>query len=282
MAGINRRTFAALAGGSIGLLASRAAWSQTAAGAPLQGQEYHVARTSDQQKPKVGMLLYPGLTLLDLVGPQTALNSSCDIHLIWRNKDLMISDTGVVVQADTSLDECPDDLDVLFIPGGPGQVAVMRDDAILRFIADRGQRAKYVTSVCSGALVLGAAGLLQGYDAATHWAAMRLLPLFGANPIEKRVVKDRNRITGGGVTAGLDFGLTLVAELAGEQTAKIQQLAMQYDPEPPFDVGVPAKAGPELTQDALAWMGAAGIDMRVVAAQAARDMGKYTAAANPI
>ncbi|KQN07158.1 glutamine amidotransferase [Sphingobium sp. Leaf26] len=278
---MNRRTFAALAGGSIALSASAIARSQAAA-APLQGKEYHVVRTTDRQKPKVGMLLYPGLTLLDLVGPQTALNSSCDIHLIWKNKDPMISDTGVVVQADTSLDECPDDLDVLFIPGGPGQVAVMRDDAMLRFIADRGERAKYVTSVCSGALVLGAAGLLQGYEAATHWAAMPLLPLFGAKPVDKRVVKDRNRMTGGGVTAGLDFGLTLVAELAGEQTAKIQQLAMQYDPEPPFDVGVPAKAGPELTQAAIAWMGGVGIDMRDVAAQAARDMGKYTATAKPI
>jgi cyclohexyl-isocyanide hydratase len=228
------------------------------------------------------MLLFPGLTLLDLVAPQTALNSSCDIHLVWKNKDLIISDSGVVLQPDTSLDECPEDLDILFVPGGPGQVAVMRDDETLRFIADRGERAKYVTSVCSGALVLGAAGLLQGYDAATHWAAMRLLPLFGANPVEERVVKDRNRITSGGVTAGLDFGLTLVAELAGEEAAKIQQLAMQYDPQPPFDVGVPAKAGPELTQAAIAGMIARGIDMRDVSQEAARDMQNYTRATKAV
>jgi cyclohexyl-isocyanide hydratase len=108
--------------------------------------------------------------------------------------------------------------------------------------------------VCTGALVLGAAGLLQGYRAGTHWAALRVLPLFGATPIADRVVVDRNRITAGGVTSGLDFGLHLVATLVGEDVAKIQQLAMQYDPQPPYDVGTPAKAGPELTNQATAWM----------------------------
>ncbi|WP_428156321.1 DJ-1/PfpI family protein [Brevundimonas sp.] len=281
MMDINRRAFAALAGSSIAISASGAAASQTAPVSTLQGREYHIVMTTDRPKPKVAMLMFPGLTLLDLAGPQAALSAVCDIHIVWKNKDLMVSDTGVLLQADTTFDECPEDLDVLFIPGGPGQVAVMRDDAMLRFLADRGERARYVTSVCSGALVLGAAGLLQGYDAATHWAAMPLLPLFGANPVEKRVVKDRNRMTGGGVTAGLDFGLTLVAELAGEQAAKIQQLAMQYDPEPPFDVGVPAKAGPELTQAAIAWMAGGGIDMREVAQQAAADMGKYSRPDSP-
>lgn len=274
MTTLNRRAFAALAGSSLVLPASVVTRGQAATA--LQGQRYHTIRPSDRPRPKVAMLLFPGLTLLDLIGPHTALHSHCEIHLAWKNEEPMVSDSGVVLRADTSLDDCPEDLDILFVPGGPGQVAVMRDEETLRFVANRGQRAKYVTSVCSGALVLGAAGLLQGYSAATHWAAMRLLPLFGANPVEQRVVKDRNRITGGGVTAGLDFGLTLLAELAGEDAAKMQQLAMQYDPQPPFDVGVPAKAGPELTREAIAWMMAGGIDMRDVSQEAAKAMQTYT------
>lgn len=273
---LNRRSFGGLAASSFILATSGAAVAQGDATLSLQGEEYHVARPSDGSRPKVAMLLFPGVTPLDLIGPQTALNSHCDVHLVWKNTDMMMSDSGVMLRADTLIEECPQDLDVLFIPGGPGQIEVMRDDMLLRFLADRGARAKYVTSVCSGALVLGAAGLLKGYDAATHWAAMGLLPLFGANPVEKRVVKDRNRITGGGVTAGLDFGLTLLAELADEHTAKVQQLAMQYDPEPPFDAGVPAKAGPEVTQAAIAWMVAAGIDMREVSQKAAEAMDDYT------
>jgi transcriptional regulator GlxA family with amidase domain len=174
------------------------------------------------------------------------------------------------------LEECPADLDAIFVPGGPGQVAPMRDNLVLEFLADRGSRARYVTSICTGALVLGAAGLLQGYRAGTHWAALRLLPVFGATPVDDRVVIDRNRVTGGGVTAGLDFGLTLVSILRDENTAKVQQLAMQYDPQPPFDVGHPRKAGPELTKQAVEWLQAGGIDMLGVAKLAAKDMSKYT------
>lgn len=272
---VNRRSFGALAASSFALAASGTAVAKGEATLPLQGERYHVALPTDGPRPKVAMLLFPGVTPLDLIGPRTALNAHCDVHLVWKNTDAMMSDSGVVLQADTLVEECPQDLDVLFIPGGPGQVDVMSDDTLLRFLADRGARAKYVTSVCSGALVLGAAGLLKGYDAATHWAAMGLLPLFGAKPVEKRVVKDRNRITGGGVTAGLDFGLALLAELTDEHTAKVQQLAMQYDPDPPFDVGVPAKAGPEVTKAAISWMVAAGIDMGEVSRKAAEVMNKY-------
>ncbi|MBD8688846.1 MULTISPECIES: DJ-1/PfpI family protein [unclassified Rhizobium] len=271
---VNRRSFGALAASSIALAASDAVAKRNAQLA-LQGEKYHVDRPSAAPRPKVAMLLFPGVTPLDLIGPQTVLNAHCDVHLVWKNTDVMMSDSGVVLQADTLVEDCPQDLDVLFVPGGPGQVDIMHDDMLLRLLADRGARAKYVTSVCSGALVLGAAGLLKGYDAATHWAAMGLLPLFGANPVEKRVVKDRNRITGGGVTAGLDFGLALLAEVTDEHTAKVQQLAMQYDPEPPFDVGVPAKAGPEITNAAISWMVSAGIDMAEVSRKAAEVMDKY-------
>jgi cyclohexyl-isocyanide hydratase len=131
----------------------------------------------------------------------------------------------------------------------------MQDRAFLDFLADRGGRAKYVTSVCSGSMLLGAAGLLRGYKATSHWAFRDLLPLFGAVPVNQRVVIDRNRITGGGVTAGIDFGLTLLSILLGENLAKATELSIEYDPHPPFDAGTPEKAGPQLTQAVLAQIG---------------------------
>jgi cyclohexyl-isocyanide hydratase len=123
---------------------------------------------------------------------------------------------------------------------------LMRDGVVLEFLREQGREARYVTSVCTGALVLGAAGLLEGYEAATHWAFMDLLPLFGARPVSRRVVVDRNRITGGGVTAGIDFALRLAAELAGEPVAKQIQLGIEYDPDPPFRSGHPDVAEPEV------------------------------------
>lgn len=200
---------------------------------------------------EVGMLLYPGLTLLDLIGPQTVLAQAANIHLVWKTRDTIITDTGVAVNPTATLSECPQDLDVLFVPGGPGMIGVMSDAEVLAFLADRGARAKYVTSVCSGSIILGAAGLLRGYKATSHWAAAELLPLFGAEKTEARVVIDRNRITGGGVTAGIDFGLVLLAQLCGDETAKLTQLLLEYDPQPPFDAGSPKGAGPALTEQLL-------------------------------
>ncbi|WP_240509995.1 DJ-1/PfpI family protein [Streptomyces malaysiense] len=193
------------------------------------------------------MLLYPGLTALDLVGPQTPLSRFMEVHLVWKTLDPVLTDSGMTITPTTTLAECPEDLDVLFVPGGRGQAQHLDDMQVLAFLADRGSRARYVTSVCGGSLILGAAGLLRGYRAATHWTARHLLPAFGACNVDDRVVIDRNRITGGGVTAGLDFGLTLVSEMFGEQPAKETQLALEYDPLPPFDVGSPEKAGAELT-----------------------------------
>jgi transcriptional regulator GlxA family with amidase domain len=209
------------------------------------------------EKPlEIAMLLYPGLTLLDLIGPQTVFSWFANIHLVWKTKDLVRSDTGIGVMPTDSFDSCPRDLDILFVPGGFGQQQHMNDAEVLRFLADRGSNAKYVTSVCSGSLLLGAAGLMKGYKATSHWAAREGLSAFGAVPTDARVVVDRNRITGGGVTAGIDFGLVVLAKLRGDDAAKLTQLAMEYDPEPPFQCGSPGSAGPAVVQQAMAVMAA--------------------------
>jgi len=148
-------------------------------------------------------------------------------------------------------------LDILFVPGGMGQQAMMQDREALAFLGDRASRSGYVTSVCSGSLLLGAAGLLKGYKATSHWATRDALRMFGAEPIDARVVVDRNRISGGGVTAGIDFGLVVLAKLRGDDAAKLTQLAMEYDPEPPFHAGSPKSAGPAIVEQAMSFMAAA-------------------------
>jgi cyclohexyl-isocyanide hydratase len=212
---------------------------------------------SQAQAPlEICMLLFPGLTLLDLIGPATVFSWFSNIHLVWKTKDLVRSDTGIGIQPTSTFETCPRDLDVLFVPGGLGQQQFMADAEVLTFLADRASNARYITSVCSGSLLLGAAGLLKGYKATSHWAARDALRTFGAEPVEARVVVDRNRITGGGVTAGIDFGLVLLAKLRGDQTAKMTQLAMEYDPEPPFNSGSPKTAGAETVQQAISFMAA--------------------------
>ncbi len=193
----------------------------------------------------IGMLLYPGLTQLDLTGPFEVLHRVPDatVHLVWKTLASVVADSQLSLGPTATLDGCPK-LDVLFVPGGAGQTAIMQDESVLAFLRVQARGARYVTSVCTGALVLGAAGLLSGYDAATHWAFMDLLPMFGAKPVRRRVVVDRNRITGGGVTAGIDFALRLAAELAGDDVAKAIQLGLEYDPEPPYRSGHPDVAEP--------------------------------------
>ena len=203
---------------------------------------------------QLGMLVYPGMTLLDFAGPQAALGLHGVTHLAWKTRDPILTDGGITLLPTTTFADCPRELDVLFVPGGFGSNELMEDVEVLRFLADRGARARYVTSVCSGSLVLGAAGLLDGYKAATHWAAYEALAALGVEGVHARVVVDRNRVTGGGVTAGIDFGLTLLAELRGEIAAKVTQLAMEYAPAPPFDAGSPTSAGPALTAIATAPM----------------------------
>jgi cyclohexyl-isocyanide hydratase len=193
---------------------------------------------------RIGFVLFPRLTQLDLTGPYEVFGRLPDAQVLLVGPEAR-SDTGLRLRPDVDLAGAPQ-LDVLCVPGGPGVNAAMEDEALLSFLHRQAQRAAWVTSVCTGALVLGAAGLLQGYRATTHWLSMDLLPRFGAIAVRERVVIDRNRATGGGVTAGIDFGLRLAAELRGEKVAKEIQLLMEYDPAPPWPAGSPAGAGPEL------------------------------------
>jgi len=200
--------------------------------------------------PKVGMLIYPKMVALDLIGPMTAFKiARFDIALVAKESAPVSTDLGIPLAPTYRFGEAAKDFDVLFVPGGiMGTIDCMRDPEVLAFLADRASRARWVTSVCTGGLVLAAAGLLRGFDATTHWAVADLLPLMGARHVDKRVVKDRNRLTGGGVTAGIDFALTLIAELKGEEIARSVQLMVEYAPAPPFANGTPVQAGPERAQ----------------------------------
>ncbi len=194
----------------------------------------------------IGILIYPDMTQLDATGPAQVLARvpGATVHMIWKTRDPIPTDAGFSIVPNTTFADCPP-LDVICVPGGSGQVALMTDPETLDFLRRQAATARYVTSVCTGSLVLGAAGLLDGYRSACHWAWREMLADFGAIPVADRVVRDRNRISGGGVTAGIDFGLTVAAELAGEEVAKSIQLVLEYDPQPPFDSGSPEKAGPE-------------------------------------
>lgn len=198
---------------------------------------------------EIAMLVYPGMTVMDLVGPHCMFGAlmGVKIHIVAKSLEPVTSDAGLTVVPTVTFDTCPQDLTVLFTPGGTdGTLAAASDPETLAFMADRGARAKYVTSVCSGSLILGAAGLLKGYKATSHWSCREALAGFGAIPTEARVVRDRNRITGAGVTAGLDFGLSMVAELRDQTYAECAQLMSEYDPDPPFNAGSMKTAPPKV------------------------------------
>ena len=199
----------------------------------------------------VGMVLFPGLTQLDLTGAYEVLARmpNTRVSLVASTLDPVRSEWGLTIVPDATYADAPP-LDVLCVPGGWGVNARLDDDELLDFLRARGDHARYITSVCSGSLLLGAAGLLRGYRATTHWLSLDLLPLLGAESVRQRVVRDRNRITGAGVTAGIDFGLALAAELFGPAAAQRIQLAIEYAPAPPFDSGSPATA-PDDIRDAL-------------------------------
>jgi cyclohexyl-isocyanide hydratase len=201
----------------------------------------------------VGMLLFPNMTQLDLTGPYEVFARMPDttVTLIAETLAPVRSERGLTIMPDTAFADAPQ-YDVLFVPGGIGVNPMMEHVPILEFLREQAEGARYITSVCTGALLLGAAGLLQGYRAATHWLAMDLLPILGAEPVHERVVVDRNRITGGGVTAGIDFGLVVAAELCGRNVAERIQLTMEYNPAPPFTSGSPASAALALVEDARA------------------------------
>jgi cyclohexyl-isocyanide hydratase len=189
---------------------------------------------------QIAMLVYPQMSALDVIGPQYMFASllGAKVHLVGKSLVPVTSDTGVTITPTVTFEDCPRDLTVLFAPGGTeGTLAAMEDSDTRSFMADRGSRATYVTSVCTGSLILGAAGLLKGYKATSHWAARAVLADFGAAPTDMRVVRDRNRITGAGVTAGLDFGLQMIAELRDPTYAENVQLLCEYDPHPPFNAG---------------------------------------------
>jgi len=207
-----------------------------------------------QDRPvRIAMILYPGMTALDLVGPQALLAGLApgSLYLVARSAGTVASDTGLSLVATHAFETCPHDLDVLFVPGGDGTPDQMRDVALLAFLRAHAPHAAWVTSVCTGSLILGAAGLLEGYRATSHWCVRdAVLPLLGAVPVAERVVFDRNRVTAAGISAGLDLALALAARLRGPDYARTAQLVAEYAPEPPFQAGTPAQAGPAITRAA--------------------------------
>jgi cyclohexyl-isocyanide hydratase len=196
---------------------------------------------------QIGLLVFPKLTQLDLTGPLQVFSSvpGAKVHLIWKRIEPVTSDSVLILTPTNTFAECPQ-LDVICVPGGAGTDDMVNDEEVLDFLRRQARAAKYVTSVCTGSLVLGAAGLLKGYRAATHWTAMDMLEPLGAIPTKTRVCVDRNRVTGGGVTAGIDFALTLVSLLVDKKTAEAIQLRLEYNPAPPFNSGSPDTAPPEV------------------------------------
>ena len=196
---------------------------------------------------QIGMLVFPKVTQLDLTGPVQVFSSvpGAKLHLIWKRLEPVASDSVLTLTPTTTFADCPQ-LDVICVPGGVGTDDMVNDEEMLDFLRKQAAGAKYITSVCTGSLVLGAAGLLQGFRAATHWSAMDYLEKFGATPTKTRVCVDRNRVTGGGVTAGIDFALTLVSLLVDRTTAQAIQLRLEYNPAPPFNAGSPEIAPAEV------------------------------------
>ena len=206
---------------------------------------------------RIGLLAFPAMTQLDMTGPLQVFANLPDseVHVLWKTRDPIDAHGGLRLLATTTLAECPK-LDVICVPGGYGVLDLMNDQEVLSFLRAQAEEARFIGSVCTGSLVLGAAGLLRGRKATTHWGWIDLLEPFGAIPTQGRVVRDGNILTGGGVTAGIDFGLTMVAALAGQDVAERIQLGIEYAPAPPFNAGSPDTARPELVADVRARMAA--------------------------
>ena len=199
----------------------------------------------------IAIVLFEDFEALDIIGPLALLRSVPDrlrAITVALNREPVCTHGGISLVPDATFDEVRQP-DAILVPGGNGITNALTSNPTLDWLAAEGTRARYVTSVCTGSLVLGAAGLLHGYRATTHWLSLDLLPLVGAEPVRERVVRDRNRITGGGVTAGIDFGLILIAELCGEQAAKTAQLMIEYNPQPAFDAGAPETAPVESVRE---------------------------------
>ena len=223
---------------------------------------------------RIGMLIFPRLTQLDMTGPYEVLARLPDttVDLVARTMDPVTTDRGMQIVPTVTYETCPP-LDIIMVPGGPGQQDLMEDEAALSFLRKQAAQAKYVTSVCTGSLVLAAAGLLKGKRATSHWAAVEHLPLLGAIPVREQVVVDGNVVTGAGVTSGIDFALRLAAILEGEKVAREIQLQIEYEPEPPFDSGSPERASPETLATVKARLAKLGEERRAVAARVGRKLG---------
>jgi cyclohexyl-isocyanide hydratase len=201
----------------------------------------------------VGLILFEGVTQLDFTGPYEVFSRmpGAKVHLVAESLAPIRTEFGLMIDPDATFDAAPP-LDVLCVPGGWGVNTQLVNATLRDFLRERAPSARYVTSVCTGALLLGAAGLLDGYRATTHWMSVDFLSRFGATHVDERVVIDRNRITGGGVTAGIDLALVIAAELYGDATSQAIQLAIEYQPAPPFNSGSPRSAPAEIRDRVLA------------------------------
>lgn len=197
----------------------------------------------------VAFLVFPNVTQLDLTGPAQVLSrlGNTELNLVWKDKEPVPTDAGFPLLPTATFEEI-ERADILCVPGGLGTMEMMQDAKVLDWLRKIAANANWVTSVCTGSLVLGAAGLLKGYKSACHWASVDQLAFFGATPVRERIVEDRNRFSGGGVTSGIDFALALAARIRNEDFARFIQLSIEYDPNPPFDSGTPDKAPPEILE----------------------------------
>ena len=218
--------------------------------------------TTPPDSLSVGLILFEGVTQLDFTGPYEVFSRmpGAKVHLVAESMAPIRTEFGLTVSPDVAFDAAPL-LDVICVPGGWGVNAQLGNASLRDFLRERAPSARYVTSVCTGALLLGAAGLLDGYRATTHWMSVDFLPRFGATHVDQRVVIDRNRITGGGVTAGIDLALVIAAELYGESTSQAIQLAIEYQPAPPFNSGSPRSAPAEV-RDRVLSAARPGLDAR--------------------
>ena len=202
----------------------------------------------------IGFLLWDGLTQLDMTGPAQVLSRmpGAQLHYVWKSLDPVMSDCGLALVPTQTLESCPP-LDMICVPGGAPVAPVMRDEAVLAWLRSQAETASLITSVCTGSLILAAAGLLRGYKAGCYWASGHQLALFGAEFVQERVVIDRNRITAGGVTSGIDFAFRVIEQLHGRDVAEAVQLSIEYDPQP-IAGGTPATARPEILAQVRALM----------------------------
>lgn len=232
-----------------------AAWAATSAAPRIASAQEHAgemdhSRYHEIKHEKIVLVAYPQMTALDMLGPQHMFSTmmGAKVMIAAQTLEPVVSDTGLKITPDIDFAHCPRDPDLFLVPGGlAGTTAAMKDPRLIAFVKELGAGSKYVTSVCTGSLILGTAGLLKGYRATSHWIAAHMLKDFGATAVHERVVFDRNRITGAGVTAGMDMSLAVVKMLRGEEYTRMVALLAEYDPDPPVRAGSPEQAGPKLT-----------------------------------